>query len=126
MADKPFMTPTLQLIAEVFAQVRRLIATEIDLARAELAENAGSAASGLTALAAGAAFMFAGFIVLLTAMSVFLVRLGAPFDVACFVVAAAALLGGLLLMRSGGRSLRPGKLLPARSLAQISSLIWRR
>ena len=126
MANKPFTTPTLHLIAEVFAQVRRLIAAEIDLARAELAENVGSAASGATALAAGAAFMFAGLIVLLAAVSVFLVRFGAPLDIACLVVAVAALMGGLLLMRSGGRALQPGKLLPTRSLAQISSLLWRR
>ncbi len=126
MADKLVTTPTLQLIAEAFSQVRRLIAAEIDLARAELAENAGSAAWGASALAMGAAFIFAGLIVLLAAVSVFLVRLGAPLDIACLVVAVAALMGGLLLMRSGGRSLRPSKLLPARSLAQISSLLWRR
>lgn len=126
MVDRPFTTPTLKLIAEAFSLVRGLITTEIELARAELAENAGSAVSGAAALAAGAALMFAGLIVLLGSVSAFLVRLGAPLDVACLIVAITALTVGLALVRWGGRALQPGKLLPARSLAQISSLLWRR
>ena len=126
MADKPITAPTLQLIADLIKQVRQLIATEIDLVRAELAQSAGAVSSGASALAAGAAVMFAGSIVLLAAVSFFLVRLGAPLDVACLIVAMAALVGGLLLLRSGSQALRPAKLLPTRSLAQLSSLLGRR
>jgi hypothetical protein len=117
---------TPELIVDLVRQVQRLISIEVDLARAELAESAGSLSSGAVVLAAGAAIAFVGFIFLLAAASAFLVRLGAPLDVACLVVAAAALLAGFLLLRSGGRALRPEKLLPARSFAQLSSLLGRR
>lgn len=123
-ADKTsFTTPTLQLAADLIAQVRRLVAIEIALTRAELAENVGLAASGATAFAVGVAFMFAGVILFLAAVSAFLVRLGVPLDVSCLIVATVTLIGSLLLMRRGGRALQPRKLLPARSLAQISSLL---
>lgn len=126
MADKPIAAPTLQLIVDLIRQVQRLVSIEIDLARAELAESAGSLSSGAIALAAGAAIVFAGFVFLLAAATAFLVRLGAPLDGACLVVAVAALLAGFLLLRSGGKALRPEKLLPARSFAQLSSLLGRR
>jgi hypothetical protein len=126
MADRTFTTPTLQLVADLITQARQLVALEIALARAELAENVGSAAYGAAAFAAGAVFMFSGLIVLLAAVSAFLVRLGAPLDVACLIVAIVALIGGLILMRWGGRALQPRKFLPTRSLAQISLLLGRR
>ena len=126
MANKPIAAPTLQLIVDLIRQVQRLLSIEIDLARAELAESAGSLPSGAIALAAGAAIAFAGFIFLLAAGSAFLVRLGAPLDVACLVAAVASLVAGFLLLRSGGKALRPEKLLPARSFAQLSSLLGRR
>jgi hypothetical protein len=126
MADKPIATPALQLMIDLFNQVRQLVLIETNLVRAELRESAVSASSGASALAAGAAIAFAGFIFLLAAVSIFLVRLGVPLDVACLLVALAALGGGVLLLRSGVRSLRPEKLLPMRSLAQVSSLFGRR
>jgi Putative Actinobacterial Holin-X, holin superfamily III len=122
----PARPTTLQLIVDLVRQVQQLVSIEMDLAKAELAESAGSLSSGAIALAAGAAVAFAGFIFLLAAAGAFLVRLGAPLDVACLVVAAAALLAGFLLLRSGSRALRPEKLLPARSFAQLSSLLGRR
>jgi hypothetical protein len=122
----PARPTTLQLIVDLVRQVQQLVSIEMDLAKAELAESAGSLSSGAIALAAGAAVAFAGFFFLLAAASAFLVRLGAPLDVACLVVAAAALLAGFLLLRSGSRALRPEKLLPARSFAQLSSLLGRR
>ena len=122
----PARPTTLQLIGDLVRQVRQLISVEMDLARAELAQSAGSLSSGASALAAGAAVAFAGFIFLLAAASAFLVRLGAPLDVACLIVAVVALIVGFLLLRSGGKALRPEKLLPARSFAQLSSLLGRR
>jgi hypothetical protein len=127
MTDKTsFTTPTLRLVVELIAQARQLIAIEISLTRAELTENVGSAASGAALVAVGAAFMLAGLVAFLAAVSAFLVRLGAPLDVACLIVAIGALIGGLLLMRWGGRGLQPRNLLPARSLAQLSSLFGER
>ena len=120
------MATTPQLIVELIRQVQRLISIEIDLAKAELAQSAGSLWSGAIALAAGAAIGFVGFIFLFAAASAFLVRLGVPLDGACLIVAVVGLIVGFLLLRSGGKALRPEKLLPVRSFAQLSSLLGRR
>jgi hypothetical protein len=120
------MATTPQLIVELIRQVQRLISIEIDLAKAELAQSAGSLSSGAIALAAGAAIAFVGFIFLFAAASAFLVRLGVPLDGACLIVAVVGLIVGFLLLRSGAKALRPEKLLPTRSFAQLSSLLGRR
>lgn len=120
------MATTPQLIVELVRQVQRLITIEIDLAKAELGQSAGSLSSGAIALAAGAAIAFVGVIFLFAAASTFLVRLGLPLDGSCLIVAVVALGAGFLLLRSGGKALRPEKLLPTRSFAQLSSLLGRR
>jgi hypothetical protein len=125
MAGKPPPTPTLQLVSDLFAQMRRLIAAEMSLAQAELAENASAASRGATALAAGAALLGAGLVILMAAASLALVRLGAPIDLAFLIVAVVAMTVGLLLLRSAGRALQFGRLVPMRSLAQIFSLFGR-
>ncbi len=120
------MATTPQLIVELVRQVQRLITIEVDLAKAELAQGASSLSSGAIALAAGAAISFIGIIFLFAAASAFLVRLGVPLDGACLIVAIVALIVGFVLVRSGGKALRPERLLPTRSFAQLSSLLGRR
>ena len=124
MEDERF-SPTLQLVADLMRQARQFFAAEVNLARAELRESAAAVSSGLAMLAAGAALGLTGLAFLLAAASAFLVRLGAPLDVACLVVAIAAIVASLLLLRSGARVFQNGRLAPARSLAQISSLLGR-
>ncbi len=126
MDEVPFRTATSRLLADLVRDTRRLIVAEIDLARAELSENRGHLSSGVAALVAGAVFLLAGLTVFLAAASMFLVRVGAPMDVAFFAVAATSIGIGSLLVWSGTNALQPRKLLPERSLAQISSLLGRR
>ena len=124
MEDDRF-SPTLELAAELIRSGRDFLAAEVDLARAELRESAAAAYSGLARLAAGAAMALTGIVILCAALVAFLVRLGAPLDVACLVVAIVAIVTSLLLLRSGARVFREIRLAPARSLAQISSLLGR-
>ena len=124
MEDDRF-SPTLELAAELIRSGRDFLAAEVDLARAELRESAAAASSGLSRLAAGAAMALTGIVILCAALVAFLVRLGAPLDVACLVVAIVAIVTSLLLLRSGARVFREIRLAPARSLAQISSLLGR-
>ena len=124
MEDDRF-SPTLELAAELIRSGRDFLAAEVDLARAELRESAAAASSGLSRLAAGAAMALTGIVILCAALVAFLVRLGAPLDVACLIVAIVAIVTSLLLLRSGARVFREIRLAPARSLAQISSLLGR-
>ena len=125
MAEGPFAMATSRLVVDLIRDTRRLVAAEIDLARAELSESRDNMSSGLAALAGGAAFLLAGLIVFLAGASLVLMRLGMPTDLAFLAVAGTAILIGWLLLRTGMGALQPRKLLPARSLSQISSLFRR-
>ena len=126
MDEVPFRIATSRLLADLFRDTRRLIAAEIDLAREELSESRGHLTTGLAALVGGAAFLLVGLVLLLASSSLFLIRLGAPMDVAFLAVGVTTILIGWLLLWSGTKALQPRKLLPSRSLAQISSLLGRR
>jgi Putative Actinobacterial Holin-X, holin superfamily III len=116
---------TLDLIGDLVRQISNLLSVEIDLLRVELTENSSRAAASLGRVAAGAAFLIIGFLVLVEALCAFLVRLGLPIDLACLLVSAVSLLTGWLCLRSGLTNLKPGALLPRRSLNQITSIITR-
>jgi Putative Actinobacterial Holin-X, holin superfamily III len=58
----------------------------------------------------------------LVAASLFLLRFGLPLDLAFLIVAAVAIVISLILMRSGIGALKPSRLVPAKSISQISSL----
>jgi len=119
-------TPSImELFADLLTQVSRLLSLEFDLARAELAESSSRAVGGLGKVAAGAVFLLAGLFFLLAAICAFLVRLGVPVDVSCLIVAVAAMIAGWFSLKSGFSAFEAGKLLPRRSLGQISSFIRR-
>jgi hypothetical protein len=113
------------LLTDLLRQVVTLWTIELDLARAELAESSARAARGIVKLAVGAVFLLAGFFFLLAALTAFLVRLGLPIDLSCLIVAVAASVAGWLALSSGARAFEPRKLLPRRSIEQISSFIRR-
>ena len=115
----------IELLTDLLRQVRSLWATEIELARTELAKSSSQAAGGVAKVAVGAVFLLAGFFFLLAALTAFLVRLGLPVDLSCLIVAVLALLGGWLILRAGVSAFAPGNLLPRRSINQISSFIRR-
>ena len=50
-------------------------------------------------------------------------RFGVPLDLAFLVVALVAAIVSLLALRFGVRSLKPSRLLPVKSISQISTLL---
>lgn len=125
MASLEISPRILELLADLVRQVSSLWTIELDLARAELSESSSRAAAGLVKVAAGAVFLLAGLFFLLAALTAFLVRLGLPVDLSCLIVAVVALIGGGLALRAGAQAFQPSKLLPRRSIEQISSLMRR-
>ncbi|SEE40761.1 Putative Holin-X, holin superfamily III [Rhizobiales bacterium GAS191] len=123
MTYAPQSTSTRQLAADLVSQVSDLISIESRLIRAELSEAAAKAASGLAFLAGGFAITLASVFILLAGAAALLVRLGMPPDVACFIVASATMVVGGILLFFGMRALKPARLVPVRSLDQLSSLI---
>jgi Putative Actinobacterial Holin-X, holin superfamily III len=117
------MRPTLELLLDLVRQGRELMQIELSLARAELSERGRTIPASLTAVIAGLVLLPAGLGLILVALSLSLVRFGVPLDLAFLIVAVVVIGVGLVSLLLGLRGLKPSKLLPARSISQISSLI---
>ena len=116
------MRSTVELLVDLVRQGRELLAVELSLARSELAESSAVISSGLTAVAVGFVLLPIGLCLILVAASLFIARFGVPLDLAFLIVALVVIVVGGLALRSGIRSLRPSRLVPAKSISQISSL----
>jgi tetrahydromethanopterin S-methyltransferase subunit C len=124
-ATRRISPATSRLIFDLVRDARLLAATEAALAEAEVGECVRSASSGIGKVAASLILLSARGGLLLAALCFSLRRFGLPLDAACLAVATASIIVGWLLMTLGGRALQPSKLVPKRSLAQFSSLLWR-
>jgi len=114
---------TVELLLDLVRQGRELLLVELSLARAELAERGSSISSGVSAVAVGLALVTIGLGLIFVATSLFVARFGVPLDLAFLIVALMVIVAGLVALRSGVRSLRPSRLVPAKSISQISSLL---
>jgi hypothetical protein len=114
---------TLPLIRSIIGTAVEWLTIEASLAGAELKESARAASSALTMIFAGAALLFGGTIILLVAVGYFLMRFGVPPDMSFLIVAALTLIIGGGLLRAGAKELSLSRLVPHRSLAQISAIL---
>jgi Putative Actinobacterial Holin-X, holin superfamily III len=117
------MRSTLELLLDLGRQGRELLLVELSLARTELAERGSSISSGLSALAAGLALLPIGLGLVFVAASLFIARFGIPLDLAFLIVALVVIVAGLLALRFGIQGLKPSRLVPSKSISQISSLL---
>ena len=117
------MQPTLGLLLDLLRQVRELLLIELSLARAELRERGNSIPSSLTAVVIGLVLLPIGAGLLFVALGLLLTRFGLPLDLSFLIVALAVIVGSVLALRSGVKGLKPSRLMPAKSISQISSLL---
>src|ERR1700738_1411625 len=115
------MRPTLELL-DLFDQVREFMRVEFSLVRAEISERASGMPSSLTAVVVGIVLLPIAFGLILVAVSLFLLRFGVSLDLAFLIVAVVTSAVSLLLLRLGVAGLKPSRLVPAKSISQISSL----
>src|SRR5271166_377481 len=111
------------LLFDLLRQVRELLSVELSLARAELRERGESIPPSLTAVVIGLVLLPVGAVLFFVALSLFLARFGAPLDLSFLIVALVLLAGGALALRWGAKRLKPSRLAPVKSMAQISSLL---
>ena len=116
------MRSTLELLIELVRQIRELMRVELALVGAEISERASRIPSSVTTVAIGIVLLPVALGLLLVAISLFLLRLGIPLDLAFLIVAVVTVAISLILLRWGVGGLRPSRLVPAKSIAQISSL----
>ena len=115
-----------EVISGLAGEIGTLVRQEADLVRCELEEKAETAKQGAVRVGMGGAFAFVGAFALAAAAvlggTLLLVQWMSPLA-AAFV--SAAVVGVILaavgagLLKSGGERLRPGRLLPRRSLESI-------
>jgi Putative Actinobacterial Holin-X, holin superfamily III len=117
------MRPTLQLLLDLVREVRELTRAELSLLRSEIGERAKGIPSSLAALVVGVVLLPVALGLILVAASLFLMRFGVPLDLAFLIVAVVAILASLLCLRSGVAGLKPSRLVPTKSISQISSLL---
>jgi hypothetical protein len=115
--------PTLELLGELAEQTRSLVQIELLLLRAELRERGASISSSLTKVGVGLIFLPIGLTLVFVAISLALRRLGIPADLAFLIVALVAITVGSFALISGLRGLKPSRLVPSKSISQISSLV---
>jgi hypothetical protein len=117
------MRSILELLLDLVRESRELLRTELLLVQAELSERGSLIASSLIALVVGLVLLLVGLIFVFVALSLVITRLGIPLDLAFLIVAVVVIAAGLLLLWSGARGLRPSRLMPTKSISQISSLL---
>ena len=110
-------------IGELFRQLSRdfgtLLQQEVELARTELRQKASQAARAAGAIGGGALLIFAGFLILLQAVVVWLAAaLGSP-ALAALIVGAVAVLAGAGLVMLGRNRLKPEELMPRRTVESL-------
>jgi hypothetical protein len=115
------MRPALEL-RDLLDQVRELMRVELSLFRAEIGECTSGIPSSLMAVVVGGVLLCVALGLVLVAASLFLLRFGLPLDLAFLIVAAVAIVISLILLRSGVAALKPSRIVPAKSISQISSL----
>ena len=117
------MRPTLELLGELAEQTRSLVQTELSLLRAELRERGALISSSLTKVGVGLVFLPIGLTLIFVAVSFALRRFGIPVDVAFLIVALLVIAVGSFVLISGLKRMRPSRLIPSKSISQISSLM---
>jgi putative superfamily III holin-X len=117
------MRPTLELLSELAEQTRALVQIELSLARAEFRERGALISSSAMKVGVGLVFLPIGLSLILVALSLALRRFGIPADLAFLIVGLLVIAGGSLALISGFKGLKPVRLIPSKSIAQISSLL---
>jgi hypothetical protein len=116
------MRSTLELLLDLVRQTQQLASVELSLVRAEISERGGLIASSLVFLVVGLVLLPVGLGLIFVAVGLLLTRLGVPLDLAFLSLALAVIAAGLLFVWAGVRGLKPSRLVPAKSISQISSL----
>jgi hypothetical protein len=117
------MRPTLELLGELAEQTRSFVQIELSLVRAELRERGKLISSSATKVGVGLVVLPIGLALVFVALSLALRRFGIPADLAFLIVALLVIAGGSLALISGLKGLKPVRLIPSKSISQISSLL---
>ena len=112
----------LGLFSDLWRETSTLVHEEVALAKAEMSEKASRAGSGIAAIAAGGAVLFAGFILLLFAASAGLAE-ALPPDLAPWlaplIVGVVVMIIGYIALSAGRRQFKGENLRPSHTMESL-------
>jgi hypothetical protein len=108
-----------QLFGDLTRQLSTLVRQEIELARTEVTSRASAAGRGAAMVGIGAALLYAGFLGLMAAVTLWLVDAGLDPWVAALVVAGILLAIGVVLVLTGRQNLNRLDLAPKRTAETV-------
>ncbi|MBS3647334.1 phage holin family protein [Pseudaminobacter sp. 19-2017] len=108
-----------ELLSTLVNEMSTLFRQEIRLARTETSENIGKMTGAMGMLAAAGVLMIPAIVILLQAISAFLVAQGMEEHWALLVVSLVVLLVGVILLSVGLGRLKASHLAPDRTLEQV-------
>jgi len=109
----------IDIAGEAFKDIGLLVQTEFQLLRAEISEKLAASILAAALIAAGAVLLMATIVLLLQAGIAGLAASGLSWPVAILLVAAASLLVGAGMVWLGINHLRPNRLAPSKTIAQL-------
>jgi hypothetical protein len=119
MFHREMTRPLTSVMTQVVSDAAYLVQTEIRLARSEISEKLGAAASSGAYIGAGAVLLLPGIFVLLMAIVRWLEIAGLPTQWGLLLVGGIVTLIGVALAMSGANSLKASTLVPDRTLHQV-------
>ena len=112
----------ISLFADLWRETSTLVHDEVELARVEVSEKIDKAGTAIAVIATAAAFLFAGFLILLLA-AVNALAILLPEDMAAWlsplIVGVVVLVAGLIALSKGRADLRVRNLKPERALESV-------
>jgi hypothetical protein len=108
-----------QLFGDLTRQLSTLVRQEIELARTEVTSRASAAGRDAAMVGIGAALLYAGFLGLMAAVTLWLVDAGLDPWVAALVVAGVVLAIGVVLVLTGRQNLNRLDLAPKRTAETV-------
>ena len=119
---RPGSRPLTSLFADLAQHASRLVSKEVELAKAEVSENASQAISGMVFIIVSAAVLLAGLVILLEAATYAISQILPPDLVpwlSALIVGGLVTLIGIGLLVKGRNNLKARNLIPSRTLDSI-------
>ena len=111
--------PIASVVAQVASDLAYLVQTEFRLARAEMGEKLSAVSNAGVYLALGGVIAFAGLIVILFDIALWITVAGLPYEWSLLIVALVSLAIGAVLAMAGVARLRGSAFVPKRTLEQV-------
>jgi len=108
-----------RLIGDAFEQLSHLVQTEIRLARAEIADKAAQAGTGIGLVFGGLLLMVPALVLFLIALAIFLIQMGLLPVLAHLLAGLLAAAASALLIVLGLDRLKPSGLTPDVTIRQV-------